>query len=501
MVQCTNERWCADAAVASLREFFSTNEIVVVFGYGLVFFLLGFALTLQARRPSQLTMARALPLLGSFGLLHGVAEWGPVFIPIQATYLRPERILALWVMHGTLLAMSFAFLMQFGLRLAAEGLPKRYQFLPALAWVVFGVWLALYLWNGPFLQESVSIVDWLDAGDAWSRLMLAFPGGLITCYGLSRQADEFRRMGTPHLLAMLRMSVLSFGLFAVAGGLVVPYADFFPARHLNTETFFELTGLPAELLRGLAGLAIIYFVTRMLEVFNVEQARRMEEAERVEAVLEERDRIARELHDGIIQRLYAVGLNLEAIKEQLEEDPAECKLRLQFVLENLNESIRDIRHYIANLRSPRDEQRTLQEALAQIAGEFRAAFGVSVTLETRGDAATVLRPEVLNHLRQITRESITNAIRHGKASRIRIVVDAGPSEVSVAVTDDGSGFSLEQAEHATGQGLRNMRQRAQLMGGRVRIDSAPGRGTTVAVTVPLEAAVAPAGQLARSLSR
>lgn len=485
--------------MATLREFFSTNEIVVVFGYGLVFFLLGFALTLHARRPSELMVARALPLLGSFGLLHGVAEWGPVFIPIQATYLPADNIVALWAVHGTMLAMSFAFLLQFGLRLVAEGLPRRFHFLPALAWVAFGAWLAMYVLRGPFLHDDVSIVGWLDAGDIWARYLLAFPGALVTCYGLSRQADEFRRMGPPRLLTMLHMSVLSFGLFAVAGGLMVPYADFFPARVLNTQAFFERTGLPIELLRGFAGLAIIVFVIRILEVFDIEQARRMEQAERVEAVLEERDRIARELHDGIMQRLYAVGLNLEAIKDQLEDDPEESKARIQYVLEKLDESIREIRHYIANLRSPKDEHQTLQEALAHIAGEFRAGFGVSVTLDTRGDSATMLRPEALNHLRQITRESLTNAIRHGGASRIRIIIDAQQSEVSVTVTDDGAGFSLAKAEQATGQGLRNMRQRAQLMGGEVRIDSAPGRGTTVAVTVPLADAVGATPNLVGSL--
>src|SRR5690606_24409016 len=170
------------------------------------------------------------------------------------------------------------------------------------------------------------------------------------------------------------------------------------------------TGLPIELWRGLAGLAITLFFTRMLEVFDIEQARRIEQAERVEAVLEERDRIARELHDGIIQRLYAVGLNLEAARDQIDDEPAESKTRIEYVMEKLDESIRDIRHYIANLRSPKDEHRTLQEALAHIASEYRDGFGVSVTLDTRGDTATVLRPEVLNHLRQITRESLTNAI-------------------------------------------------------------------------------------------
>ena len=138
----------------------------------------------------------------------------------------------------------------------------------------------------------------------------------------------------------------------------------------------------------MAGLAIAVFVIRMLEIFDIEQARRMEEADRVETVLEERDRIARELHDGIIQYLYAVGLNLEAAWDQLEDDPGESRARIEFVMEKLDESIREIRHYIANLRSPKDENRTLQEALALIASEFRAGYGVSVTMETRGDSAT-----------------------------------------------------------------------------------------------------------------
>src|SRR5690606_38122877 len=129
----------APAPMSTLREFFSTNEIVVVFGYGLVFFLLGFALTLQSRRPSELTVARALRLLGTFGTLHGTAEWGHVFIPFQATYMSAEIIVLLWAVHCTLLAESFTFLMQFGLRLVAEGLPRRYHFPQRVAWFAFAV--------------------------------------------------------------------------------------------------------------------------------------------------------------------------------------------------------------------------------------------------------------------------------------------------------------------------------------------------------------------------
>jgi len=473
--------------MAVLREFFSTNEIVVVFAYGLVYFLLGFALSLQSRRPSELTVARALPLLGTFGLLHGVAEWGQVFIPIQATYLSAQAIVFLWGVQGTLLAVSFTFLFQFGMRLLAEGLPARYRYLPALPWGLFAVWFLIFALGRPFFGLEMAS-SWLEAGDVWSRYLLALPGAIVTCYALSRQAHEFGRLQVPRLLNALRLTVLAVAFYGVADGLIVPPANAFLSRYVNTAIVFELTGVPIELWRGLAGLAITYFVLRMLEMFDIEHARQLEEADRVRAVLEERDRIARELHDGIIQSLYAVGLNLEAAREQLEEDPAECRSRIGFGMEKLNEAIRDIRQYITNLRSPIDDGRTLQEALAAIAAEFRSGFGVAVTVEARGEAATRVRPEVLNHLRQITRESLTNAVRHGRASRVRIVVDVSPDTVEVTVHDDGTGFQMSESVPLAGNGLRNMRQRAQLIGGELEVTSQPGRGTRVWVAVPRELA-------------
>lgn len=469
-----------------LRQFFSTNQIVVVFAYGLVYFLLGFALSLQSRRPSELTLARALPLLGTFGIIHGVAEWGQVFIPIQATYLSSEVIVVLWGVQGTLLAIAFAFLFQFGLRLLAEGLPPAYRYLPLVPWALFALWFLVFTLGAAFFSTGTADT-WLDAGDVWARYLLALPGAVITCFGLSRQSQEFRRLGTARLENMLRLAVLSFGLYAVADGLIVAPAGFFPARYLNTETFFQLTGLPIELWRGLAGLAITVYVVRLLEMFDIEHARQLEEADRVRAVLAERDRIARDLHDGIIQSLYAVGLNLEAARELIEDNPVETRSRIEFVMGKLDEAIREIRHYIANLRSPADETRTLQEALASLASEFRRSFGVAVTLDTRGEAATRMKPEDLNHLRQITRESLSNAVRHGKARRVRIAVEVGSGQIELSVKDDGIGFDPLKTP-ANGNGLRNMRQRAQLLGGRFGIESAPGKGTLVRVVVPRQRA-------------
>ena len=139
--------------MSMLREFFSTNQIIVVFGYGLVYFLLGFALTLHSRRPSELTVARALPLLGTFGILHGVAD-GAKFHPDSGDVFVRSVIVFLWAVQGTLLAVAFTFLLQFGLRLVSEGLPRRFHHLPALAWAVFTLWFVTFVLGDRFCGKG-----------------------------------------------------------------------------------------------------------------------------------------------------------------------------------------------------------------------------------------------------------------------------------------------------------------------------------------------------------
>src|SRR5690606_8675213 len=108
------ERPAGREGAAMLRQFFEANMIVVMFGYGLVFFLMGFAITMQSRHESRLTLARSLPLLGTFGILHGIAEWGHVFIPIQSLYLSEGIIALLRGLATTLLALAFVALFSFG---------------------------------------------------------------------------------------------------------------------------------------------------------------------------------------------------------------------------------------------------------------------------------------------------------------------------------------------------------------------------------------------------
>src|SRR5512145_2577811 len=125
----------------TLAEFFRLNRAIIYFVYGLVFFALGFAIILQTRQSSRLDLARSLRWLAAFGITHAFHEWGDLFIPIQATYLSPQGMRLLYILHLMLLALSFAFLFEFGLAIFYTG--KRGRWLHWLTAMLFMIWFII----------------------------------------------------------------------------------------------------------------------------------------------------------------------------------------------------------------------------------------------------------------------------------------------------------------------------------------------------------------------
>ncbi|HEY8531450.1 MAG TPA: sensor histidine kinase [Limnochorda sp.] len=464
-----------------LEQFFRTNQIVILFGNGLVFFLMGFSVYLESRRPSQLRLARHLPLLGLFGMINGAATWGQVFIPIQRSYL-PEAIVGgLEALMAILLALSFAFLFTFGAGLLAETRP-RLTFLPWVGWLAFAAWFVGFVWSG--LREGTpGIRSWLLLSDIWSRYLLGFTGSVLAAWGLAEQRAQFDEMGLGHLDLNLGLGVVAFLVFALSGGLVVPAAGFFPASRLNEAAFFAWFRIPVDALRALAGLGIAYATIRLLELYDVEAALQHETHQRMVAVLNERDRIARELHDGVIQQLYGVGLHLESALYLIDKNPEEARRQIRQNMGRLDNAIKDIRRYITGLRTPGEEESApLPARLRKVAEEFRRTYPVEVRVQVRRVSRTNLSPEAVEHVVQIVRESMTNAVRHGHPRQITVRLEGTPQGLEVAIEDDGVGFdpsAVAQRETGTGQGLKNMRERAGLIGGRLEIWSHPGAGTRV----------------------
>jgi signal transduction histidine kinase len=200
--------------------------------------------------------------------------------------------------------------------------------------------------------------------------------------------------------------------------------------------------------------------------------------------LEEKIGLGRDLHDGIIQSLYAVGLTLESVRGLVKSSPTEADRRLEQCRENLNSTIREVRHYITGL-APEHLRRTgLVQAMDVLCRELAADREVKFDLNVDEEASALLSPEQATEALQIVREAVSNAIRHGRASLITVRLHKSDREVCLLVQDNGAGFDATRRREG-GHGLGNMHARAQRVGANTTITSKPGEGTRVVVMLTI----------------
>ena len=202
------------------------------------------------------------------------------------------------------------------------------------------------------------------------------------------------------------------------------------------------------------------------------------------SLVEERERISMDLHDGVLQTLYATGLGLEATLEDIDTEPGVAKEGVERAIERLHGTISDIRHYIFDLRAAQqDSGEGLHARLRQLL-EGLPHSGVELALQADG-FATEPPKRVQWECWHIVREAVSNAIRHAHCGRVTVELDSPPQGLLVRVKDDGAGFDPRTPAGEGHRGLRNMRRRAAAIGGRLDVASAPGQGTVVTLSVPL----------------
>ncbi|MEW5990578.1 MAG: GAF domain-containing sensor histidine kinase [Chloroflexota bacterium] len=206
------------------------------------------------------------------------------------------------------------------------------------------------------------------------------------------------------------------------------------------------------------------------------------------AVVDERIRIGRDLHDGIIQGIYAVALSLEDVPELMSEDPAEANARVDRAIDRLNTAIGDIRTFITGLGADASTV-SIGSRLAGLADELLLSSGARMALDLDlADVAEIdarLAPEAGIQLIQIAREALSNAIRHSGAPRARLSLRAQDAAAVLSVEDNGSGFDAASPARSGHLGLANMRDRASSVGGAVEVSSHIGGGTRIIVRLPL----------------
>lgn len=197
-------------------------------------------------------------------------------------------------------------------------------------------------------------------------------------------------------------------------------------------------------------------------------------------LLEERERISMELHDGVIQSLYAIGMHLELSRTSGAVLPND----LNKPISDLNAVIEDVRRYILNLKARDQHQATVYGGLQEVVSRLHVPTQIHVVIDAPDDYPPV-PPSVFKDVCQIVNEAVSNVVRHSKSRRLEISARESESLFEVVIADDGTGFDLDKVNRTNGLGLRNIQQRAMMYNGRVTIDTAPGQGTRITITIPI----------------
>ncbi len=219
----------------------------------------------------------------------------------------------------------------------------------------------------------------------------------------------------------------------------------------------------------------------------IENARLYEQVERV-SVLEERQRIRMDLHDGVMQSLYGVSLLLEDIADRIDAEPEHAKTQLHRSVDRLNAAIADLRGYVLGLRPVQASDQPLTQSLALLADQARSNALLDVEVDIAPQAAARLDSSRREAAYYIAADALGNIARHARARNASVRLFATEAGVILEIADDGVGFDVTQ--NTSGHGLHNMRERAFAVGATLDLVSTPGAGARVRLELPSAASVA-----------
>ncbi|CAM3120672.1 sensor histidine kinase [Paenibacillus sediminis] len=203
---------------------------------------------------------------------------------------------------------------------------------------------------------------------------------------------------------------------------------------------------------------------------------------RVSAIVEERQRLARELHDAVSQQLFAISMTATAVGRTLEKDFDKAQRQVELIEEMASVAQSEMRALLLHLRPVYLEGKQLSQGLAELVKELKAKVPMDIILEMDEDIKLVKGIE--NHLFRIIQEALSNTLRHSKADKMEIRIQKRLDTIRVTLSDNGVGFELDHKKQAS-YGLSTMQERVNEIGGTIHIITAPEKGTRIEITVPV----------------
>ena len=305
----------------------------------------------------------------------------------------------------------------------------------------------------------------------WVSLVVFSTGGTATPF--------FVYYFFPMITASSRYGVKGGLSAAVAGTAIYGFIRF----HFDWD---DLLGLDRFVVRSIY-LFVLAYIFGFLSEFEKKQNQKLLALSKTAgevAALEERRRITHELHDGLLQSLATLILRLEAGRRQFLDSPKELERELQSIEDDTRSSMKTIRQFLAGKETQAFPPGMFFEKLKDDLRFLRDGFGLRVILETDPEDFS-LPGEIEQDLYYVLREGLMNVTRHSQASRTEVLLKQVGKSIQGNLTDDGVGFDLAQTTNGQGLGLSTMKERIKKLGGELRVDSSPGKGTRINFVLPL----------------
>jgi NarL family two-component system sensor histidine kinase LiaS len=201
------------------------------------------------------------------------------------------------------------------------------------------------------------------------------------------------------------------------------------------------------------------------------------------AVVEERQRLARDLHDAVSQQLFAISMTATAVGRTLDKDFEKARRQIHLIEEMASVAQSEMRALLLHLRPVHLEGKQLSEGLLELLQELQTKVPIAISWEM--DANIQLPKGIEDHLFRIVQEALSNTLRHSKATTMEIKLQHPPDAIRLTVRDNGIGFDMDNQKHAS-YGLVSMRERVNEVGGSISIVTAPDKGTRIEIRVPLK---------------
>ncbi|MGE4272995.1 MAG: sensor histidine kinase [Desulfitobacterium sp.] len=450
--------------------------------YGFAMILMGiFAIRQKDAKVSNITFVKSLKYLGWFGITHGITEWITMIL-VVGQY--PQLFEHLYNINQLLKSFSFILLIYFGLDLLL--IKSKYR---ALIYCIPMLYFLSYMTVYIYLEISYGL-DYHIIDDRYStitmRYLMGLPAGILASIALlfnARTLEKTTRSG--EIIGRYRSLGWILFIYALLEGLLVRKASYFPANLINRELFNDIFGFSILYLKAAVGIIVMYLLVKVIETFSWEQDEKLRKLEEHRIASEERRKLGLEIHDSIIQGLYASGLKVEYLI--LNKDENKTKSILEEVKRDLNHTIEKTREFITSSALDNVELEDLISSLSDLVDRFNKSQTIQIQLhsEISPTQGGYLSQEKSTQIYYIVQEAISNITKHSQAETASVLLKSDYDRLQVIIEDNGVGIVLKTIDVKKHFGISSMRERTQRIGGKFHIERII-KGTRIELEIPWE---------------